>query len=162
MVTHRQKDATSSYTPSKTRYKYLHTVKKTLQVVTHGQKYITSKLHTVKNTLQVVTRRQKHVTSSCTPSKRRYNMAQNNGPSTNNVRPDWGFDRGQTFVLPVMLIGRVGWSQIDATFTGLLSNRKVIAKLSKSYPERLSQLGNCSKVPIKLPQRYRNVTVTSP
>ena len=72
VVTHHQKDATSSYTPSKTRYKYLHTVKKTLQVVT---------------------RRQKHVTSSCTPSKRRYNRAQNNGPSTNNVRPDWGFDR---------------------------------------------------------------------
>ena len=42
VVTHRQKDATSSYTPSKTRYKYLHTVKKTLQVVTHRQKYITS------------------------------------------------------------------------------------------------------------------------
>ena len=51
VVTHRQKDVTSSYNSSERRYK---------------------KLHSVKNMLQVITHRQEHVRSSYTPSKTCY------------------------------------------------------------------------------------------
>ena len=71
--------------------------------------------------LQVVAHRQKDATTGLKITARQSGLI--------------GALTGQTFVLPVMLIGHVGWSQIDATFTGLLSNRTVIAKLSKSYRE---------------------------
>ena len=75
--------------------------------------------------LQVVAHRQKDATTGLKITSRQRTMSGLIGALT-----------GQTkFVLPVMLIGHVGWSQVDATFTGLLSNRKVIAKLSKSYRE---------------------------
>ena len=74
--------------------------------------------------LQVVAHRQKDATTGLKITARQRTMSGLIGALS-----------GQTFILPVMLLGHVGWSQIDATFTGLLSNRKVIAKLSKSYRE---------------------------
>ena len=96
--------------------------------------------------LRVVTHRQKHVRSSHMPSKTRYKYSYT--PSKRRYTTglkitagQWtmsgliGTLTGQTFVLPVMLTRHIGWSQVDATFTGTLSYHKVIAKLFKSYRE---------------------------
>ena len=79
VVTHRQKDDTSNYNPSERRYKLLHTVKKTLQVVrhrqkmfqvdTHRQKDVTRSYTLSENMLQIVAIRQKDIIRSYTPSK---------------------------------------------------------------------------------------------
>ena len=74
--------------------------------------------------LQVVAHRQKDATTGLKITAHQRTMSGLIGALTS-----------QAFVLPVILIGHVGWSQLDAKFTGLLSNRKVIAKLSKSYRE---------------------------
>ena len=65
--------------------------------------------------LQAVAHRQKDATTWLKITARQRTMSGLIGALT-----------GQTFVLPVMFIEHVGWSQIDATFT---------IKWSQSYPK---------------------------